>query len=673
MTDGSAHLVGIQSYSGGNTYKKDNSYAHIAYASSECFPNSDVSTVIESIESAFGIRFLFDRDYSSVRIILLRNIFRNSDVQRIAGDVTNDGGKTESSIRGFRMTYGTSDNTHFYYKGFADALVHKTELWPDNSDTHDYSKWDLNAQYAEVLKKKSAFNLTCYVTPNNGNAWIVKNDEQAERLSEYYPEIFECAGFMDAEDGDCSSEDDTIHTVSVGFTPAVMNEISKTHKDGELRFALFCEDEMRPRRYNYKNPNDGEYFSSPTKAYDAASLYAALGVAAAGGKVVKPGCFEVFTDAPGPSLSATSRRYWYLSDRQTLWDHLDHYGFHPEGMTNAREYGISFKASGFLVEGYRLYLQDNFEPNDEGISPIEKHDWGLTLGILRGSGSDARVQPSEDPDDGEGNVTWDIIPGKNVTAHPDTCDNYGNLWVHENSHIIFTPEQAIGQMQEMFPNSNFNLANTATTAAHSLYLAGGIPDKDGNNHRLLLAVPDGMSSWEAVRDFRNRSVQDMWDYDSNGRRLLIAIDATQEQLATLSKLRNIAKGSGESITIDGDGVNAVWAQQNRISLKLRAEKPNPKFDRTQPESDENRRYLKIENSDLSGRGLCDQFYKEFSWWIRNGRTQKYTLPMELAQLLTLDKSVQVQVGDVTGFIKKMKYTVSNATGLGLVTMEILYI
>ena len=47
--------------------------------------------------------------------------------------------------------------------------------------------------------------------------------------------------------------------------------------------------------------------------------------------------------------------------------------------------------------------------------------------------------------------------------------------------------------------------------------------------------------------------------------------------------------------------------------------------------------------------------------------------MELAQLLSIDKTKKVHVGDIIGFIRKTQVTVSNKKGLGLVTMEILYI
>jgi hypothetical protein len=47
--------------------------------------------------------------------------------------------------------------------------------------------------------------------------------------------------------------------------------------------------------------------------------------------------------------------------------------------------------------------------------------------------------------------------------------------------------------------------------------------------------------------------------------------------------------------------------------------------------------------------------------------------MELAQLQTIDKTKKVKVGDITGFIRKMQYSVNLKTGLGLVTLEIMYI
>lgn len=519
------------------SYLSHNRFYHKAFASSDCFPNVDISDVISAIENGFGVRFLFDSNFQRVRIVLLRNIFRNGDVQNVECEIISEG-KVENSIRGFRMSYGESEDTTFYYKGFADKLPHKKELWADNSDKHDYSKWDLDANYGQIIHKISAFDKTCYVTKNNGNAYGIKVDKDAKRYDELHPSLFEYAGYMDAEDGDCTGEEETIETINVGFVPAIMNDVNfeQERKNGDTaqRFALFVDATMKPRRIDL---SDGKDYDDPKTAYDIDKLYSDDSPAAkmkSDDGIVKPGEFAARSDMYASCNGAASE----------LRGNFFFYSFNTS---------ITFDIDGHINEGYRLYLQDNFDPNDDGISPIETKDWGLTLGIMRGSGSDSYVNYEADPDDGEGNDTWEIMAGSNVSAHPDICDSYGNEWDYNG-------------------------------------MAEGVGDREG-----------------------------------------------------------------------------------RVSLKLRAEKLNPYFDPKQPESATNRRYLEISNPNLRGRGLIDQFYKEYSFWTRNGRIANRTVRMELAQLLAIDKTKKVTVGDITGFIRKMQYSVNNKTGLGNVTMEIMYI
>ena len=527
-------------------YESENGFLHKAIATKECFPDVDISEVVKALEDGFGIRFLFSDDYQRVRIVLLRNLFRGTDVQDIACDVVSDV-KVENNIRGFRMTYGDSEDTHFYYKGFADMLPHKKSIWPDDSDTHDYSQWDLKASYKNLLNRISAFDKTCYVTENNGNAWGIKVDKNAKRYEDLHPSLFEYAGFMDAEDGDCSGDEETIEEITVGFKPAIMNDVNweeeRSSGTEEQRFALFVDEKMRPRRPDLAeektdfNGSDA-YYDVNGKLYgkDGDGRYVYTNMMSDDG-IVKPGEFAITSD-----MFATMNGLRINGVKTLPWT-----GLQPS------TWNATFNIDGHINEGYRLYLQDNFEPNDDGVSPIETHDWGLTLGIMRGSGSDAGVAYEPDPDDNEGNDTWYTMSGSSITAHPDTCDSYGHIW------------------------------------------------------------------------------------DYNG------VD-------------------------DGTG-----GMDGRFSLKLRAEKPNPKFDPTKAESSTNRRYLEITNADLRRRGLADQFYTEYSYWVRNARITRRKVRMELAQLLALDKTKKVRVGDITGFIRKMQYSVSNKTGLGEVTMEIMYI
>ncbi len=663
-----------------DTYKKDNGLLHWAYATSDCFPKEDISTVVEALQNAFGIRLLFDRDYQRVRVVLLRNIFRSNDVQDVACEVLQTT-KQENSIRGFRMTFGAgTENTEFYYKGFADKLPHKKVVWPDASDTHDYSQWNLNAEYPDIIQKVSAFDKTCYVTPNTGNAYGIKIDKDAKRYKDLHPSLFEYAGYEDAEDGDCTGEDETIKEIQVGFTPAIVNDLNfeeeRSSGSTEQKFAIFVDEEMRSRREDLGNLVPPKSYNDSDAVYDPQKVSP---------NKVKLGAFSTTSDAyfeiKESKLSAHIT--WPVQDK--FYDRLFH-----------ERWGVTFNINGAAIkEGYKLYLQDNYEPNDDGVSPIETHDWGLTLGIMRGSGSDAYVNYSPDPDDNpngdDGNYTWDIVPGSSATQHPDTCDNYGNLWDYNGSILVNEGGTAIQQMQRFWPNSNINLiySSGSTQRNRDTYINSAtlqtVENADGKSVTLLFATTLGVNGQTALytgkikayaRKFSGMTSQQMFAFDagSSGFGILIEIGSTVERMRTLLELQRRAfcdnDLSEDPMILDDNGVGVEYG---RFSLKLRAEKPNPYFDKSQPESDSNRRYLEIENPNLRQRGLMDQFHKEESYWWRNARIAKMKVRMELAQLLAIDKTVRQRVGDITGFIKKMQFTVSNKTGLSPVDLEMFYI
>ena len=646
-------------------YKEHNSYFHKAYATSDCFPSADISEVINALKNGFGIRLVFDRDYQRVRIVLLRNVFRSSDVQNIDCDIISCV-KTEGCIRGFRMTYGNSEDTHFYYKGFNDMLPHKTELWKDTSDTHDYSHWNLDADYSKLIHKVSAFDKTCYVEKSTGNAFGIKVDKDAKRYEDLHPSLFEFAGFMDAEDGDCTGDEETIETINVGFTPSIMNdvnfEVERDEGSTEQRFALFVDEKMRPRRPDLndipsESQPDVKTYNDPDAIYDVnGKLYDGTFNGMMSDNIVKPGEFAVMSDMYAQASGV----------KATLLGNVI-------GFTSV---DVTMDIEGHVNEGYRLYLQDNYEPNDNGVSPIETHDWGLMLGIMRGSGSDAYVRYSFDPDDNEGNDTWDLIPGSSATSHPDTCDSYGKEWSYNTTSHVSTSQEAIDKLNELFPDSNapfhvngfdggyINKANILT-----------IPDDTGKSHLVLIAIQRGSYLIDFGENYIPtqlvfKSVSEMKANDAAGANIIIEIDSTYERRDLLLELCKKAWGnSNKEIILDG----GIGSRQGRFSLKLRAEKPNPDFDSSQAESINNRRYLEITDENLKGRGLCDTFYKEYSYFIRNARTAREEVRMELAQFLAIDMTKRTKIGDITGFVKKMQFTVSNKTGMGNVTMEMKYI
>ena len=580
--------------------------AYLAYATGENYPNVDISEIIEAMKSMFGVRLIFNNDYSTVRIILLRNVFRNNDIQDIACDVVGEN-KQENCIRGFRMTYGKgSEDTSFYYKGFNDLFQRAATTWKDTADKHDYSQWKLDADYDEIKQFVSAMNKICYVTPITGNAYIIKVDEDEDVL---FPSLFEAAGFMDAEDGDCTGESQTIEEVQVGASPVIMNEVENTYA------SLFTGSLKAP------SPED----------YDRAQKIATFG-------------------------RATKESYWFSQTKSV-----------PNTDT-------SFTVSGWLdvyiSEGFQIRMEDNYAISNGG-TPFDEADPGLQFGIMRSSGEDASVRYFYDPEDGEENDTWEVAPGSGAVSHPDTCDSRGNEWDYTGSAKI-TSSEAAAKIAELFPD------NDALVVDNTIgYVTGTKWFYSRDGRKVLVAsaysrVGETITNSGDIRYFVTLSLAEIIQISQSGRRFFIEADTSQERGDTFVQLCRLAYGSGsstEAMTID-DGVGSRYG---RFSLKLRAEKMNPYFDPAQAEGSLNRRYLPITNENLRRRGLCDQFYKEYSYWVRNARIAKRTVRMELAQLLAIDKTKRVRIGDIMGFVRKMEFTVSNKTGLGMVTMEILYI
>ena len=77
---------------------------------------------------------------------------------------------------------------------------------------------------------------------------------------------------------------------------------------------------------------------------------------------------------------------------------------------------------------YELCLMECYDPTktDDGQSPLQHHDWGLTIGFLRpGSGTTDPVD--YDPNyDGFGNSRW-LISSKEYSINSDTYDEHGNF------------------------------------------------------------------------------------------------------------------------------------------------------------------------------------------------------------------------------------------------------
>ena len=579
----------------GNEYLTNNRWFFDAYATSDCFPDIEIKEVISAIENGFGIRFIFNESQKTVRIVLLCNIFRNGEIQNLQCPIVNSH-KQENNIRGFRLSYGDSDDTHFYYKGFADVLRHKPEFWPEEKGDHDYSKWDFASDYSSLLSKVSAFNNTCYITPSTGNAYGIKIDKDGKAYKDLRPSLFEYAGFEDAEDGDCSGEEETIKTIEIGFSPAIMNDLNlESEKNGtrQQRFALFVDETMRPRRPDLETGLD--YNSSDTpytvdSLDDPQSLYSKYGPQSSNPMTTKDGVV-----APGEFAITSDACFLPEMTPDTLYAYVF--------INNVARYRLTFSGGlhGSINEGYRLYLQDNYEPNDEGISPIEKHNWGLTLGVLR-DGSKRNLTVTTDGDDRDDeNMTWDLSDGNRNLSHPDMCDNYGTPWKYVNSLVVSNSREAQTALVDMWADSNINLvysdaaAEIARDSTNYISVCGlayiktldasqptvlalfAVETGDGEYSKKLINIP----LTQYAESFEGMTKEEAFAYDAgeDGLGILVEYGSSYGRLSTLLALQRKAfRWETGNIVID----NGVLFNYQRLSLKPRAEKPNPYFSPTLP-------------------------------------------------------------------------------------------
>lgn len=645
-----------------------------AYATGENYPKVDASEIIKSVEAAFGVRFLFDKDYTKVRIILLRNVFQDTTVQDIECEVTEEQ-KTENKIRGFVMTYGGSDDdTNYNYS--------------------DWSNLDKSKTYQEILDKTvTTLNKTCYLTPNNGNAYRIKIDEDEEL---YYPVLMEVAGFADAKDGNCDGEDDTIQTVTIPAKPLIMNYVDGT-------YAFFFSGDM-----NAPDKETPMQCSIPLIRIEEQQDY-------------NVGYYDFDHSAAVEQYETLKAEYDYFEEKylealeKEKYPHYQGFSFAYKMQMQMKQreieelgaklmneqtttFSVNLKGELFAHELYAVKLMDSYNFSGNDGTPFDKAELGLYFGVMRGSGPDSYIYYNGDYLDNEGNDYWEIHPGQSVVDHPDMCDNWGNSWDYSDDYIT---------ERDNVPNVFAHLFTLRDSGYFDTLLQYGVtvvsvPGADGKVYNVLMRLPVPVVqtttetmvkyAWlyyqgrlhgltpEKMLEFDATGIGTIYDMELNWNNLIIEIDSSWERFNTLVQLIWYYNGVTDVPPIIHNGVSTRYS---RFSLKPRAEKQNPDFDPKKPEThydpehpeqNTNPRFVAdITDPNLQRRGLADQFYKEYSYWIRNARIVTKKVNMTLAQLLSIDKTKRIRIGDVTGYVRKIQYTVSNKTGLGPVTLEIMYI
>jgi len=340
---------------------------HAMYATKENFPNESVTTLIDSLESAFGLRFLYDAETNSCRAVFLRDVFgrrltENANIRPLLGTVL-ECHPVNEKISGVRVRYEAEAEPDEQ----RDYLRQKKRDYDTDYNYTDFRKENTVFQgvsYANIIRELiSPTDEHCYVDMNTGDAFRIKVDADASTYGELRPVIFQVAHLKGIEEGDCSKEaenEDRIKDITIGFTPALLSDI------------------------NYRKSR------SATQPYSINALFVDADMEHE--FTTQKLCSEVSTTHSG-ELFTNSNRLGHLSCYEILK----------------------------LIESY--------DPTgtEYGDSPLQELDLGLTLAIMRGGGADATIQNYDEGYDGFGNSRWQMLVGTYQTDI-DSMDVFGNAY-----------------------------------------------------------------------------------------------------------------------------------------------------------------------------------------------------------------------------------------------------
>ena len=84
-----------------------------------------------------------------------------------------------------------------------------------------------------------------------------------------------------------------------------------------------------------------------------------------------------------------------------------------------------------------LCLRESYDPSstDDGNSPLQSYDWGLSIAIMRGGGADATHEAYDYNYDGFGNSKWRTKSG-DYAMTTDSIDPYGVEYIIENEECF---------------------------------------------------------------------------------------------------------------------------------------------------------------------------------------------------------------------------------------------
>ena len=350
------------------------------YANEQNFPAESVSDVINSLEQQFGIKFHYDYEQKKVTAYLIRDVFRkqNPDPRTFHAEVLSMVPMTEK-IAGVRAGYAAEseakeqkDNVKYAVKDF-------------NTD-YDYIEYPKNSTvtsltYKDIIHRVQNTEMSVFVDLQTGNKYRVKIDKDFTNAGDMEQRLFEVAAMKGVEEGDCSTlNEDFIMEFKSSFVPVGM-------VDANYRKALASSSGSKCATDNTQQPA------------------------------------EVGKQYSGYEFGEINGSYAKTQMAALIDEDMEH-EFVKQYIKNTMS---SMVADFYVTE--ELSLRESYDPSstDDGNSPLQSYDWGLSIAIMRGGGIDATHEAYDYNYDGFGNSKWRTKAGEYALT-TDSIDPYGNVY-----------------------------------------------------------------------------------------------------------------------------------------------------------------------------------------------------------------------------------------------------
>ncbi len=347
------------------------------YANEQNFPDESVSDVISSLEQQFGIKFHYDYEQKKVTAYLIRDVFRkqNPTSRNFHAQVLSMVPMTEK-ITGVRAGYAAESEA----KEQKDNVKNQVKDFNTDYDYIEYLKdrTVTSLTYKDIIHRVKNTEMSVFVDLQTGNKYRVKIDKDFTNAGDMDPRLFEVAAMKGVEEGDCSTlNEDYIVEFKSSFVPVGM-------VDANYRKALASSTGSKCATDNTKQP------AEVGKQYDG---------------------YE-FVEVNGS---------YAKTQMAALVDEDMEHEFVKQYIKNTMS---SMVADFYVTE--ELSLRESYDPSstDDGNSPLQSYDWGLSIAIMRGGGIDATHEAYDYNYDGFGNSKWRTKAG-DYALTTDSIDPYG--------------------------------------------------------------------------------------------------------------------------------------------------------------------------------------------------------------------------------------------------------